>query len=156
MQVVADQRGVDAKSVEHRLARLRRAVAVCVDDAPQLGDVGKPNVLADAQHARRDAVREFGKAVCEHDALVEDEIIVVVDEQLDAFAVARVLGDVVRDVLLVLPNTLFDGAQREVVVLPLHVFARVEHAVVDAEGLADQRAALLVDRECDDVAEVWF
>ena len=156
VQVVADQRRVDAKAVEHRFARLRRAVAVCVDDAPELGDVGKPHVLADAQHTRRDAVCEFGKAVCEHDALVEDEIIVVVDEQLDAFAVARVLGDVVRDVLLVLANTLFDGAQREVVVLPLHVFARVEHAVVDAEGFADQRAALLVDRECDDVAEVGF
>jgi hypothetical protein len=57
-------------------------------------------------------------------------------------------------VLLVLGEALGDRAAGEVLVLPLHVVAVVEDAVLDAEGLGDVDAALAIDGERHRVGEV--
>jgi hypothetical protein len=154
VQVVADQRRVHAVAIVQHLDVVRDAVVVGIAQFVELGDIREVDVVANRQHAGGDAVGQFVELVGKHRRTIERAVPVGVDEHADALGERAVLRDVVWDVLLVLRDAVRDRQTREIRVLPLHVAARVEDAIVDAERLGHVEAAFAVDREGDRIAEV--
>ena len=86
MEIVAEQREVDAEAGGERLALLGLAVAVGVAQFPQVGDAGEQQPIADPHDACRGAAFDFVVAVGENAGVVVDAVAVAVFEQADEFA----------------------------------------------------------------------
>ncbi len=144
---------VDAEAVVQPLALVGLAVAVGVAQLPQVGDARVPNVAVARDEAGADAVLRVVEAVGEDGGLVGPSVSGGVFEEPDAVVLDAVVLEVIAEFALHHGDAVVHGAAGEVVVEPVRVAADVGDAVVEAEGLGDVEAVLLIDGEADRVGD---
>ena len=154
VQVVAEQRDVDAIARLQDLARIGHAVAVVVPQEPQVRDAAVVQVAATRQQPGRDAVGVLVEAVGEDLRGVGHAVAVRVGQETQALVFDRVA--LVARLALVRAHhlqALLHRARGEIFVEPARVLAHVGHSGVEPEGLGYVHATALVEPEGDRVGE---